>query len=123
MILYPSTRLVCFINKRQIERHGGSDTSPNNLRVEGAIDLFLEIIQVRVFGTDPFPTLYEKVAALTWKIITEHPFYDGNKRTGMATALTFLKMNDRQIHVTEDELVEVALQIATSTKPALAKMI
>lgn len=78
MILYPSARLVYFINERQIERYGGSFTPPHNLRVDGAIDLFLETIQVRIFGEDPFPTLYSKASALAWKIITEHPFHDGN---------------------------------------------
>jgi death on curing protein len=114
VIIYPSERLVTLINERQIERHGGSFTPPHNLRTAGAIDLVLETIQTRIFGTDPYPTLYKKSTALAWKIITGHPFWDGNKRTGMATAITFLKMNGKSIRATYDEIVDIALLTAGS---------
>jgi death-on-curing protein len=41
-----------------------------------------------------------------------HPFLDGNKRTAMVTAITFLWMNDCPIEVPVDEAEQVALAVA-----------
>jgi len=41
-------------------------------------------------GEDLYPVLLEKAAALGFCIIMNHPFVDGNKRTGHAAVETFL---------------------------------
>ena len=52
-------------------------------------------------------------AAYLYHIVQNHPFLDGNKRTGAAAAIVFLAMNDIQIDNDEEGLVELTLSVAT----------
>ena len=58
-------------------------------------------------------------------ICKNHPFVDGNKRTGSATAFTFLELNEVDLIFSKELVVEIALQVATSqlSKEGLAKWI
>ncbi len=47
-------------------------------------------------------------------IIKNHPFLDGNKRTGFAVVNAFLELNDTIINFPEDETVEMMVKVATS---------
>ena len=53
-------------------------------------------------------------AAYLFHIVQNHPFADGNKRTGAVSALTFLDWNDVVLQPNEDGLVEITLQVARS---------
>jgi death-on-curing protein len=44
-----------------------------------------------------------------------HPFVDGNKRTGANVAITFLLMNDWEPEFSDDELVDVVLSVASGS--------
>ncbi|MBL6976580.1 MAG: virulence protein RhuM/Fic/DOC family protein, partial [Candidatus Thioglobus sp.] len=44
-----------------------------------------------VFGEDAYPTIEEKAAHLLYFIVKNHPFNDGNKRTGAFTFIWFLQ--------------------------------
>ena len=48
-------------------------------------------------GDDLYPTLVEKAAALGFSVIKNHPFIDGNKRTGHAAMEVFLVLNGFEI--------------------------
>ncbi|MBO3459813.1 type II toxin-antitoxin system death-on-curing family toxin [Aetokthonos hydrillicola Thurmond2011] len=52
--------------------------------------------------------LYDLAAPYAYGIIRNHPFIDGNKRTGLAVALTFLLFNDAPLIIEE---VEAAVMI------------
>lgn len=45
-------------------------------------------------------------------IIADHPFVDGNKRTGMLVALTFIEINSYKTFIKNGELEDFAVQIA-----------
>ncbi|HLC06877.1 MAG TPA: type II toxin-antitoxin system death-on-curing family toxin, partial [Candidatus Babeliales bacterium] len=55
-------------------------------------------------------------AAYAYAITKNHPFLDGNKRTGIASALFFLKLNDISVNSTMDELFNLTIAIAVSKK-------
>ena len=56
-------------------------------------------------------------------ICQNHPFVDGNKRTGANAAITFLLINDWEPEFREDELVDLVLSVASRvmSKSALTK--
>lgn len=56
--------------------------------------------------------LYEMAAAYLFHIVQNHPFLDGNKRTGAAAAIIFLAMNGIEIEADEDGLVALTLAVA-----------
>jgi death-on-curing protein len=63
---------------------------------------------------DLYPSLLEKAAALGFSIIMNHPFVDGNKRTGHAATETFLVLNEVEINASVDEQERVVLALASS---------
>lgn len=60
-----------------------------------------------------YPTIEEKGARLGFNLISNHAFVDGNKRIGMLVMMTFLEVNGIQIVCTDDDIVEIALAVAS----------
>lgn len=62
-----------------------------------------------------YGSLAEMAAVYAWGIARNHPFVDGNKRTALLTALTFLEMNGRTVSLGPewvDRMVRVASDAA-----------
>jgi death-on-curing protein len=51
-------------------------------------------------------------AAYLYHIVQNHPFLDGNKRTGAAVAIIFLAINGIELEADEEGLVEITLAVA-----------
>ena len=64
-------------------------------------------------GNDLYTTPIEKAAALSESLIINHPFLDGNKRTGLLGMLTILLEYKLEINVTEGELYNLIIQSST----------
>lgn len=64
-----------------------------------------------VLGKELYPNVFEKAALYARNIISNHPFIDGNKRTGMAATFVFLEDNELITKVEEGEIEEFALKI------------
>lgn len=54
-------------------------------------------------------------AAYLFHIVKNHPFVDGNKRTGAVAALLFLKLNGIEIVAAKGELAAMVLKVACGT--------
>jgi death-on-curing protein len=61
-----------------------------------------------------YDDLFDMAAAYLYHIVQNHPFVDGNKRTGAAAAIIFLAMNGIEIEADEDGLVEMTMAVAQS---------
>jgi death on curing protein len=64
-------------------------------------------------GRELHPTMIEKASALGFSLIRNHPFVDGNKRTGHAAMEAFLVLNGHEISATVDEQERVILEVAS----------
>lgn len=51
-------------------------------------------------------------AAYTYGIVRNHPFVDGNKRTGFVAGLMFLGLNEFDLQVTEADAYAVIMSLA-----------
>jgi death on curing protein len=100
MIKYLEKEDIVFINKRTVEEHGGNFMFPSNFLHEENLDYLLEAVQAEMFGEPLYPSITDKAAVYCYNIICNHIFSDGNKRTGLSSALTFLKLNNQ--HLTKD---------------------
>lgn len=69
---------------------------------------------LRAFGTEAYPTLLEKAAALLHSLAAHHLFFDGNKRTATAAAIRFLSENGLRPTWKDDEIYQFVLEIAQS---------
>jgi len=85
------------INKRTIEKHGGSFLPPHNFLHEDSLDYLLEAVNAKMFGEEMYPTIADKAGLYMFNIISNHIFQDGNKRTGLEAAISFLKLNKHKL--------------------------
>ncbi len=58
------------------------------------------------------PSVFDLAAAYAFGIIRNHPFVDGNKRTGFLAAYVFLYLNGWTLKATEAEAVAVVVALA-----------
>ena len=88
-------RMIVTINKLSIDLAGGEEFSePNNMIGNTSLGFVERIKENKIYGKVEFPTMYHMAAAYLFYIIKNHPFIDGNKRTALATAVTFLQWNN-----------------------------
>lgn len=73
------------------------------IRDIGALESAVAQPRATFGGTELYPTLIEKAAALGFSLIQNHPFVDGNKRTGHAAMELFLVLNGHEINANVDE--------------------
>lgn len=66
--------------------------------------------------------LFEMASAYLFHIVSNHPFIDGNKRTGSASAIVFLELNGVEIDADEDGLIDITIAVASGKagKPEIA---
>ena len=78
-----------------------------------------------VFGEDAYPTIEEKAAHLLYFIVKNHPFNDGNKRTGAFAFIWFLQkvQFDFRAKITPEALTAITLLIAQSNPADKDKII
>ncbi|TET14793.1 MAG: type II toxin-antitoxin system death-on-curing family toxin [Actinobacteria bacterium] len=99
---------VLHLNNRMCKATGGS----SGLRDIGALESALYHAYASFEGKNLYPTLEEKAARQAYGIIRNHPFLDGNKRTGLFVMLVFLELNDIKLHFSQPELVKLGIGIA-----------
>ncbi len=110
---------VVEIHKDQIGRYGGSP----GIRDIGLLESALAMPQAGMRGQYFHADLFEMAAAYLYHLVLNHPFVDGNKRVGLATALVFLELNGEFPEATNEEMVEITLGVAQgkAAKSALAE--
>ena len=104
---YLTAKQLLLIHSMMIDETGGS----HGVRDNHAILLLEDLPRQEVFEKELYPTIFLKAAVYARNIITEHPFIDGNKRTGMTAASVFLENNSYKIIVKEGEIEGFALAI------------
>lgn len=95
-------------------RFGGLVLSDTNIKNQEGFDYLIEAPQASMFGAELYPTIWLKAAVYIHTINCSHIFHDGNKRTGLGSALLFLEKNNvvMNSNVTQDQLIEFALLVA-----------
>jgi len=99
---------VLEIHHDQITRYGGTE----GIRDLGLLQSALSMPQAGAGNQYFHADLFEMAAAYLFHIVRNHPFVDGNKRTGVTAALVFLEMNGIQIRASDEALVQTVLAVA-----------
>jgi death-on-curing protein len=97
------------IHEMVLAQHGGLA----GLRDEGLLESALS--KPRNLFVYAKPTLVEMAASYAAGIIHNHPFLDGNKRTGFMLATVFLEVNGHDFTATEESVVENTLALAAGS--------
>ena len=106
---YLSLEEVLELHRRVIARSGGSA----GIRDEGALLSAIAQPQMSFGGQELYPTLVEKAAALSFSLIQNHPFVDGNKRIGHAAMEVFFVLNGFEIRADVDNAERAVLAVAS----------
>jgi death-on-curing protein len=61
------------------------------------------------------PNIYDMAAAYTGGIVRNHPFIDGNKRTGFVVGILFLELNGYRFTASEEDAAQAVLNLAAGT--------
>jgi death-on-curing protein len=109
-VRYLTLNEVLEVHRQVMAQSGGAE----GLMHLPALESALAQPQMTFGGEDLYPTLVDKSAALGYVLIKNHPFLDGNKRTGHAAMEVFLVLNGYEIRATVDEQEHVILQVAAS---------
>ena len=116
--LFLSLDEVLSLHEDQIRRYGGS----GGVRDLGLLQSAMGSVSATFGGAFLHETMFEMAAAYLYGICRNHPFIDGNKRTAVAAALTFLEMNGVEIESDEDEFYDLVIGVVEGrvTKAAVA---
>jgi death-on-curing protein len=102
---------VSAIHNRLLSQFGGSE----GVRDMGLLDSALARPKNRFAYAETEPALTELAAAYAYGICKNHPFVDGNKRTAMAVAITFLERNGAHVTATQEDAYLTFLSLAAGT--------
>jgi prophage maintenance system killer protein len=80
--------------KQQLAERGEATDLFARPRLDGLEGIFGNLNQT-VFGEPAYPTIESKAAHLLYFVVKNHPFSDGNKRSGAFLFVDFLHRNDR----------------------------
>ena len=94
------------IHDRQLAEHGG----PSGVRDRGALQSALA--RARNLDSYGTPDAADLAAAHAFGIVRNHPFVDGNKRTGWILARLFLALNGVQIEFDQADAVRTMVALA-----------
>ena len=88
-----------------------------SLREPGLLDQSLRRPRASMYGTELYPGLLPKAAALMDSVNRLHPLVDGNKRLSWILVLRFLDLNGLTLEATDDDAERFVLTVAGEHLP------
>lgn len=109
MSLYFSKDDILHIHSKLIEDFGGSDGIRDETMLDSAINTPLQTFD----SQDLYPTIIDKITRLSFGLVMDHPFIDGNKRIAAVTLYLGLDANGISLKATNEEVIEEFLSLAS----------
>ena len=103
-------RQILLLHDALIKETGGA----NGIRDEGLLESAVYAPMQTYLNQSAYPSLQQKAARLGYGIVRNHPFVDGNKRTGAHALLVFLALNGVELDYTQEQLANIFLDVADS---------
>jgi death-on-curing protein len=112
--------VVLALHRRQIAEHGGLEGIRDKTPLESALNK-----PKNLYNYGHSPSIAELAASYAYGIVNNHPFIDGNKRTGFVVCLLFLQLNGCTLATTSLEKYHIFMALAAGdlTEMLLAKWI
>lgn len=104
-----SVRDILHIHSRIIDETGGSHGVRDLESLKGVVDS----INQEFGGKELYPDIHSKAAVYLHRILMNHPFVDGNKRTGVTCASVFLEDNGYVMTTKQGGFEEFAVHVVT----------
>ena len=95
-----------------LEDYGGLP----GIRDKGLLISAVQMPRSYVFGEYLHKSIYDQASAYVFHIVQNHPFNDGNKRTGALTAILFLEENGVKTVFSNEDYEEHVVCVAQGLK-------
>jgi len=99
---------ILFLHARLIDETGGS----HGVRDLGLLQSAVARPRATFGGQNLYASHHTKAAALMESLVRNHPFVDGNKRTGVVSAAIFLKRNGYRLIASNQDVEDFTLRVA-----------
>jgi len=103
-------REVLVLHDRLLALHGGA----GGLRDKALLESALARPQQQ-FAYAASPHIIDMAAAYTAGIVRNHPFVDGNKRTGFVVGILFLELNGYLFRASQEDAANAVLELAAGS--------
>ena len=108
--IHLSVENVLEIHAEVVRAFGGAE----GIRDRGLLESAVAAPQATFGGESPFADLVEIAAAYLFYLCRNHPFVDGNKRTAMAAAIVFLRLNEVEPVEDNEDWEALVIDVAAS---------
>jgi death on curing protein len=108
-MLWLTRDMVDAFHRESLADFGGAD----GIRDEGLLLSALARPE-NIHAYEPDADIFRLAAAYCTGIVKNHPFIDGNKRTGTLAAVAFLGLNGIQLEFNEPEIAAMIIGLAAS---------
>lgn len=96
--------------------------SPPLVRDYGLLEAALARPAATVFGSDAYPTIHAKAAALLHSLAANHALVDGNKRLALLATYVFLDLNGYELSTSQDAAYDLVISVADGTLSDVEKI-
>ena len=107
-----SIQETVYIHNLLIKTFGGSSGVRDFQALESALSRPFQTFD----NVELYPSIIEKAASLLESLLANHPFVDGNKRTGYVLMRLFLKKNGMDIVADEETKYQFVIDVASGVK-------
>lgn len=103
-----SKEQIQFLHRKLLNATGGLD----GIRDKGMLDSALASAFQTFDGVELYPSAMSKIARITYSLVCNHPFIDGNKRIGTYVKLVLLELNHIEVDFTDEKIIYIGLELA-----------
>jgi death on curing protein len=96
------------LHERLLALHGGAEGLRDSALLKSALAR-----PQQHFAYAESPDVVDMAAAYTGGIVRNHPFVDGNKRTGFVVGILFLELNGYRFSASEEDAAQAVLELAS----------
>lgn len=96
--------------------------SPPLVRDYGLLEAALARPAATAFGSDAYPTIHAKAAALLHSLAANHALVDGNKRLALLATYVILDLNGYELNTTQDAAYGLVISVADGTLSDVEKI-
>ena len=100
---------ILLLHHLSIEKYGGS----HGVRDAGLLDSAIARQFQTFAGENLYTSVFEQAAAISESLIINHPFVDGNKRTGFLAMIAILRINNIMLNADETHAYQFIIDIST----------
>ena len=108
--LWLAEREALALHDRLLALHGGAAGVRDSALLQSAL---ARPQQIHAYADAP--DRFDLAAAYTAGIVHNHPFIDGNKRTGFVVGILFLELNGYRFTASEADAAQAVLELAAGT--------